>query len=107
MDLGRNLSFCILIIVVPFFSFNETILTGIGKFMGPKGTGLADVAILEGNEFIDRDMYRTGMDLLSSGKVKRIVIALSNIPPSHRPFAFSENYADLVRKEVQSLGLKE
>ncbi|MCK7506648.1 MAG: hypothetical protein MZV70_23000 [Desulfobacterales bacterium] len=40
--------------------------------MAPAGDYQADVAILEGAEFIRTGAITSGMDLLSSGKVKRI-----------------------------------
>ena len=59
--------------------------------MAPEGNYIADVAILEGNEFIDRDIVMSGINLLSSGKVKRIIVVLYLIAPSHRPFALNED----------------
>jgi hypothetical protein len=49
----------------------------------------------------------SGMNLLSSRKVKRIIVVLHRIAPSHRPFAFNEDYSHLVKKEMEALGLKE
>jgi len=78
-----------------------------GQFMAPQGNYIADVAILEGTEFIDRDIVMSGMNLLSSGKVKRIIVVLHRIAPYDRPFAFNEDYPNLVKKEMKDLGLKE
>jgi len=75
--------------------------------MAPQGDHIADVAILEGNEFLDRGLVTCGMNLLSSGKVKRLIVVLFRIAPSHRPFAFNEEYPTLVKKEMEALGLKE
>jgi hypothetical protein len=94
------------VILALIFSFRESILLEAGKFMAPEGDYVADVAILEGAEFIHRDIVKNGVNLLRSGKVKRIVVVLHNIAPSHRPFAFNENYADLVTQELEGLGLK-
>ncbi len=87
--------------------FRVTILMRAGQFMAPEGNYIADVAILEGTEFIDRGMVRCGMKLLLSGKVKRIIVVLHRIAPSDRPFAFNEDYPNLVKKEMETLGLKE
>ena len=78
-----------------------------GKFMAPQGDYIADVAILEGNDFIDRNLVISGKNLLSSGKVKRLIVVLFRIAPSHRPFALNEDYPTLVKQEMESLGLKE
>lgn len=75
--------------------------------MGPEGNYIADVAILEGTEFINRDMVKNGITLLSSGKVKKIIVVLHLIAPSHGPFGLNADYPDLVRKEMEALGLKE
>jgi hypothetical protein len=102
---GILLSIGVLLALI--FSFRESILLEAGKFMAPQGDYMADVAILEGSEFIHRDIVKNGVNLLRSGRVNRIAIVLHNIAPSHRPFAFNENYADLVTQELEGLGLKE
>jgi hypothetical protein len=95
------------LISILIFSFRVTILMRAGQFMAPEGNYIADVAILEGTEFINRDIVMSGMNLLSSGKVKRIIVVLHRIAPSDRPFAFNEDYPHLVKKEMEALGLKE
>ncbi len=95
------------LISILIFSFRVAILMRAGQFMAPAGNYIADVAILEGTEFIDRSMVMSGMNLLSSGKVKRIIVVLHRIAPSHRPFAFNEDYPHLVKKQMEALGLKE
>ncbi len=78
-----------------------------GRFMAPEGNYRADIAILEGSEFLDGRIVTIGMNLLSSGKVKRLIIVLHRIAPSHRPFALKEDYPNLVKEEMERLGLKE
>ena len=95
------------LIIILIFSFRVTILMRAGQFMAPEGNYIADVAILEGTEFIDRSIVMRGMNLLSSGKVKRIIVVLHRIAPSHRPFAFNEDYPHIVKEEMEALGLKE
>jgi len=95
------------LIIILIFSFRVPILMRAGQFMAPEGNYIADVAILEGSEYINRGMVMRGMNLLSSGKVKRIIVVLHRIAPSHRPFAFNEDYPHLVKKEMEALGLKE
>lgn len=89
------------------FSFRTTILMEAGRFMAPQGDYNADAAIVEGNEFIDGNAMMSGMNLLLSGKVKRIIIVLHQLPPSQRPFTLKEDYPDRVKKEMIALGLKE
>lgn len=97
----------LLLMMILVFSFRVTILMRAGQFMAPEGKYIADVAILEGSEFIDREILMKGMNLLSSGNVKRLIVVLHRIAPSHRPFALNEDYPDLVKKEMEALGLKE
>ena len=97
----------LLLISIIIFSCRVTILMQAGKFMAPDGDYTADIAILEGTDFIDRGVLIKGLNLLSSGKVKRIVVVLHPIAPSHRPFAFNEDYPNLVKKELEAIGLKE
>jgi len=98
--------FLLLTIILIFF-LRKPILRHAGKFMAPQGDYIADVAILEGNDFIDRNLVLAGKNLLASGKVKRLVVVLFRIAPSHRPFALNEDYPGLVKKEMEALGLKE
>lgn len=68
---------------------------------------VVDVVILEGAEFIGRSVVSKGVEMLSSGKARRMVIVLHRIAPNHRPFAVNEEYPASVRKELQSFGLKD
>jgi hypothetical protein len=95
-----------LIIIIAFF-FHAAILFHAGKFMAPEGDYEADVAILEGSEYVSTGMVVQGLNLLSSGKVKRLVIVLHRIARLHRPYGLNTDYANLVRKELQDHGLKE
>ncbi len=69
--------------------------------------GAADVVIMEGAEFVTRGMVSKGLELLSSGKARRMVIVLHRLAPNHQPFAFDEDYSSFVRRKLQSLGLKD
>ena len=95
------------LIIILIYLLRVSILMRVGQFMAPSSNNTADIAILEGNEFVDRGIVRSGINLLSSGKVKRLVVVLFRIAPSHRPFALNEDYAGIVKKEMESLGLKE
>jgi hypothetical protein len=97
----------VFIITIFVFIFRGTILLKAGSFMAPTGAYKADVAILEGDEFIQTGAMTSGMDLLSSGKVKRIVIVLQNIAPAHRPYGINGSYPDIVSQKLKNLGLKE
>jgi len=103
---------CVSVIVAVTFIvlFRKAILLEAGRFMAPEVSqteGTADVVILEGTEFIRRGVVSKGIQLLSSGKARRMVIVLHRISPNHRPFAFNEDYVSSVRTELQNLGLKD
>jgi len=97
----------VFIIIIFVYIFRETILLKAGSFMAPAGDYKADVAILEGAEFVSTGVITSGMDLLSSGKVKRLVIVLQNIAPAHRPYGINGNYPDIVLQKLKNIGLKE
>jgi hypothetical protein len=104
-------AFCIsAIVTILVFSFHRAILFKAGRFMAPETNqieGVADVVIVEGTTFVSRGVVAKGVELLSSGKAKRMVIVLHRIAPHHRPFALNEDYPSSVRRELQGLGLKD
>ena len=102
-------SICLFVFITTIFVFifRETILLKAGCFMAPTGDYKADVAILEGTEFISTGAITSGMNLLLSGKVKRIVIVLQNIAPTDRPYGINGNYPDIVKQKIKNFGLKE
>ena len=89
------------------YIYRDSLLFKAGCFMAPGSDYQAEVAILEGTEFISTGMVMSGVNLLISGKVKRMVIVLQNIAPADRPYGINGNYADLVRQKLENLGLKE
>jgi len=97
----------IFLIIILAFLFHAAILSHAGKFMAPEGNYEADVAILVGSEYVSTGMVVQGLNLLSSGKVKRLVIVLHRIARLHRPYGLNTDYANLVRKGLQDYGLKE
>ena len=100
---------CLFVFIITIFVyiFRETILLKAGIFMAPAGDYKADVAILEGDDFIRTGVVTSGMDLLLSGKVKRLFIVLQDIAPVNRPYGINENYQDNVRQKLKNIGLKE
>ena len=100
---------CLLVLLTSIivYIFRDDILFKAGCYMAPVGDYHADVAILEGTEFISTGLITSGVDLLSSGKVKRLVVVLQNIAPTDRPYGINGNYKDLVRQKLENHGLKE
>ena len=103
------ISICLLVLLTSIivYIFRDAILFKAGCFMAPAGNYQADVAILEGTDFISTGMVMSGVNLILSGRVKRLVIVLQNIAPTDRPYGISGNYKDLVRQELEKIGLKE
>jgi hypothetical protein len=103
------ISICLLVLLtsVSVYLFRDDLLFKAGCFMAPAGDYRADVAILEGTDFISTGMVMSGVNLILSGRVKRLVIVLQNIAPTDRPYGISGNYKDLVRQELEKIGLKE
>jgi len=102
---GVFLSISLIIIIT--FLFHTAILSHAGRFMAPDGDYEADVAILEDSEYVPTGMMVQGLNLLSSGKVKRLVIVLHRVARLNRPYGLHTDYANLVAKELKNHGLKE
>jgi hypothetical protein len=99
----------LLLTVALVFSHREALLLDAGRFMAPQANhieGVVDVVILEGTEFIDRGMVSKGVELLRSGKARRMAIVLHRIAPNDRPFGLNEDYPSSVRRELGNLGLQ-
>lgn len=94
---------------ITLISFRQPILTSMGKFMAPEAQmdGVADVAILEGTAFVSTGMVNKGIELLSSGKARRIVIVLHRVSKTYWPFAFSDDYSSSVATKLKGLGLED
>lgn len=103
------ISLCLFVLLTSVFIyiFRGDILFKAGCFMAPGGNYHADIAILEGTDFISTGMVMSGVNLLSSGRVKRLVIVLQNTAQKDRPYGINGNYADLIRQKLGDLGLKE
>jgi len=100
---------CLLVLLTSIivYIFRDAILFKAGCFMAPVGDYHADVAIIEGSDFISTGIVMSGVNLLLSGKVKRLVFVLQNIAPTDRPYGINGNYKDLIRQKLQNHGLKE
>ncbi|NLD80167.1 MAG: hypothetical protein GX642_03220, partial [Smithella sp.] len=106
---GVLIGICLIVLFtsVLAYLFRDDLLFKAGCFMAPVGDYHADVAIIEGTDFISTGIVMSGVDLLISGKIKRLVIVLQNIAPTDRPYGIKGNYTELIRKELEILGLKE
>ena len=97
----------LIILVAAAYFFRVPILQKAGDFMAPRGEYTADIAILEGADFLHRSIADAGIDLLKSRKVKRLAVVLHNINPKHRPYGYNDDYPEMVRREIRKRGLVE
>jgi hypothetical protein len=92
-------------------TFRKPMLSKAGKFMAPQvqeiTEGVADAVILEGTAFVSNGLVAKGMELISSGKAKRLVVVLHRVSPSSWPFGMTEDYTSSVRNKLIGLGLRE
>ncbi|MCG6537666.1 MAG: hypothetical protein L7F78_23865, partial [Syntrophales bacterium LBB04] len=64
-------------------------------------------AILEGAYYIPTGSAKAGKELLTSGKVTRLIVVIHRIAAAHRPFGINGDYSDIVRQKLLDMGLKE
>lgn len=93
-----------LTLVVLLLSY-RTILIAAGNFLAPEGVGNADVVIVENSELIREKSLKLGIDMLSSGRAKRLVIVYQN-SENERIFDRPLNYNLLLTQKLEPLGLK-
>jgi hypothetical protein len=91
--------------VILLFFFREPILKEGGRYLAPEVMGNADVVILVGDELIRWDGVEIGMGLLSTGRVKSLVVVVHQDSKRRPPVALP-NYPLLLAKELENLKLK-
>ena len=96
---------CIVVAFLALYSQRETILESAGRFMAPTGDHRADIAIVEGTDFVSTGSVEAGIDLLRAGRVKKIVIVVQRIAPAHRPFGINGDYPNVLGAKLQEAGL--
>jgi uncharacterized SAM-binding protein YcdF (DUF218 family) len=103
----RGICFTVFLVILFVISFYEKILVQAAYFMAPQGTGKANIAILEGDEGLERGTVNIAMNMMSSGRVSRIVIVIHQRSTNNKEFVLDENYPDLVRNKLKAIGLSE
>ena len=99
------ISVILLGLVILLISSYQPILIGAGRFLAPEGTGNADVVILEGEELIREKGVKIGIELISSGNAKCMVVVLQQNEEDEKIFALPD-YSLLLAKNLQSLKLR-
>jgi hypothetical protein len=95
----------VLLLLAPFLY--QPVLTRAGTFLAAAETqaGAADVAVVEGEAFMEQAGISRATELLRSGKVGRMLVVLHQYPAGSRVFALPGDYPELVKKELARLPL--
>jgi len=97
----------LLIVFVTGHLHRKSIFEKAGQFMAPQGDYTADVVILEGAAYISHGFIKTGTEMITSGKVRKMIVVIHLIAPADRPFGINGDYPDAVRQKLQKLGLSD
>jgi hypothetical protein len=89
------------------YLFRERLMEKAGRFLAPQSESSADMAILEGTEYIPAAFIKTGMELLAKGRTKKIIVVLHRMPPIGQAFGFDGDYSEVIRHKLREGGLKE
>lgn len=98
----------VLLLLAPFLY--QPVLNGAGSFLaaGEKApAGAADVAVVEGEAWMEQAAVSRAADLLRSGKVRRMLVVLHQYPDGSRIFALPGDYPELVKRELARMPLPE
>ena len=95
-----------LIVVVLLVLIHGPVLTGLGGFLAPAGGSEGDAVVLEGTQVVINQGVKQGIALLKEGRVKRIYLVLHLLPREQQLFAVQEEYAGILGKELERLGVK-
>jgi len=98
--------FISILVIIPLV-FGDTLLLQVGRFMAPEEIGIADVVILEGSETVESGGVAKGVNLLSSGRAGCLIVVVHQVPEKKKPFAIPEDYPNLIKKKLKTLGLRE
>jgi hypothetical protein len=86
------------------FFFYPTVLCAGGRYLAPEGKGKADVVILEGSEVIKERTVRVGMELIASGRAKRLAVVYQD--SEERALGLPPDYGLFLIQKIGELGLK-
>jgi len=87
-----------------FYSFHPVVLTAAGRYLAPEGDGKADVVILEGSEVIKERAVRVGVELISSGRAKRLAVVYQD--SEERALGLRPDYDLFLIQKINELGLR-
>ena len=88
----------------------DKVLLEAGRFMAPVNDRLesaADVVVLEGSEYVDRDLLARAANMVSLGKARRMVVVLHQTSSCEFLSADLNATLSVARKALDGLGLDE
>jgi hypothetical protein len=94
-----------LFLVLYFFS--PAILNGAGEFLAPTHNGKEEIVILEGTATINNKAVKEGVDLVGNDRKRLLVVVVHLHKKEGQLFAIQEEYPQLLRNKLKTLGLKE
>jgi hypothetical protein len=86
------------------FFFYPTVLSAGGRYLAPEGKGRAEVVILEGSEVIKERTVRVGVELLSSGRAKKLAVVYQD--SEDRALGLPHDYDLFLIQKISELGLR-
>jgi len=93
-------------LVVLLVLIHGPVLNGLGAFLAPAGEREGEAVVLEGTQVLINQGVKQGVSLLKEGRVKRMYLVLHLLPKEQQLFAIQEEYAEILGKELERLGLK-
>ena len=96
-----------LILIGLLVLFHGQVLNGLGAFLAPAGEREGDAVVLEGTQVLINYGVKQGVALLKEGRVKRMYLVLHFFPGEQQLFAIQEEYAGILGRELERLGVRE
>ena len=77
-----------------------------GGLPGAGGESEGDAVVLEGTQVLINHGVKQGIALLNEGRIKRMYLVLHLLPREQQLFAIQEEYAGILGRELERLGVK-
>jgi len=104
---SKKLIFSIILLgtIALLLSYYQTILIGAGRFLAPEGASEADVVIIEGTELVREKALTRGIDLLSSGMAKKLVVVHQNAQ-NGKSYIKPHDYDLMITGRLERFGIR-
>lgn len=97
--------FFAVVITVLVVIFWQQILIQIGRYLAPSTEEKAEVLIVEGTQVVKIGAINASLQLLSAGRVKRMIILLHLTPRDGQLFGIQKSYPEILTKELEYMGI--